>query len=87
LIRHPNFSGMQMNQLTRTYTPARYLDLVRISQGDQTVLELAGDISLASDPAIGFAYRPGEADAFTVLATDSDGGSWQESFPIPASTQ
>lgn len=87
LIRHPNFSGMQMNQLTRNYTPARYLDLVRISQGDQTVLELAGDISLSSDPAIGFAYRPGEADAFTVLATDSEGASWQGSFPIPAHTQ
>ena len=51
------------------------------------VLELAGDISLSSDPAIGFAYRPGEADAFTVLATDSDGASWQGSFPIPAHTQ
>ena len=25
MIRHPNFSGMQMNQVTRDYTPARYI--------------------------------------------------------------
>ena len=31
LIRHPNFNGMQMNQVTRLYTPARFLDTIQVS--------------------------------------------------------
>src|SRR5690606_24193241 len=64
MIRHPNFSGMQMNQVTRLYTPARYLDHVKVSYGDKTVFELKGDISLSSDPVIGFAYDPSETGEF-----------------------
>ena len=86
MIRHPNFSGMQMNQVTRHYTPARYLDKVKVSYGDQTVFELTGDISLSSDPVIGFAYDQTKAAQFVVEATDTKGESWEEAFIIPAKT-
>lgn len=86
MIRHPNFNGMQMNQVTRNYTPARYLDDIRISRGGQTVIDVAGDISLSTDPVIGFRYAPGTAGAFDVQAKDSDGGHWQRSFPAPGMT-
>ncbi|HEX2528787.1 MAG TPA: quinoprotein dehydrogenase-associated SoxYZ-like carrier [Geminicoccus sp.] len=86
MIRHPNFSGMQMNQLTRTYTPARYLDQIKVSYGDQTVFELAGDISLSTDPVIGFGYDGSGEGPLTVQATDSDGSKWEGSFPAPVST-
>ena len=32
MIRHPNFSGMQMNQVTRDYTPARYINKVAVTR-------------------------------------------------------
>jgi sulfur-oxidizing protein SoxY len=86
MIRHPNFSGMQMNQVTRTYTPARFLDEIKISYGDRTVLDLAGDISLSTDPVIGFTYHRSGEGRFSVEATDNEGGRWEKSFPVPVET-
>lgn len=84
MIRHPNFSGMQMNQVTRLHTPARYLDRIIVSFGDETVFELTGDISLSSDPVIGFTYDQSKNGQFSVHATDTNGSSWEESFAVPA---
>lgn len=86
MIRHPNFSGMQMNQVTRNYTPARFLDDIKVSYEGQTVFELNGDISMSTDPVIGFAYTGPEAGEFQVQAADSSGGQWQGSFPVAGST-
>jgi sulfur-oxidizing protein SoxY len=33
MIRHPNNSGLQMDQVTRLYTPARYIDKLSVYQG------------------------------------------------------
>ncbi|MBP1886398.1 quinoprotein dehydrogenase-associated SoxYZ-like carrier [Sinorhizobium mexicanum] len=83
MIRHPNFSGMQINQVTRLHTPARYLDRIRVSYGEQTVFELTGDISLSSDPVIGFTYDQSENGEFTVHASDTKGVSWKGSVGAP----
>ncbi len=58
MVRHPNFSGMQMNQVTRDYTPARYVDKLDVTHGDQLVFHLDGDISIASNPVIHFGIKP-----------------------------
>ena len=84
MIRHPNFSGMQMNQVTRLYTPARYLGEIKVSYGDKTVFEIKGDISLSSDPVIGFSYNPSDEGEFTVRAVDTKGERWEETFAAPA---
>ena len=33
MIRHPNNSGLQMDQVTRLYTPSRYIDKLAVYQG------------------------------------------------------
>ena len=38
MIRHPNYSGMQMDQVTRLYVPAHFVSTVRIWQGDDLLL-------------------------------------------------
>ncbi len=85
MIRHPNFSGMQMNQVTRDYTPARYIEKLTVSAGDATVFTMTGDISISSNPVIGFAFRPDGAP-IRVAASDNAGGAWTHSFTPPAST-
>lgn len=40
LIRHPNYTGMQMDQLTRLYVPAHFVATVRIWQGDDLLLTI-----------------------------------------------
>ena len=71
LISHPNFNGMQMDPLTRFYTPARYVQTVRVTQAGQTVFTLDGDISMAQDPAISFAFHPVGRAKLDVQVEDS----------------
>ncbi|MCJ2056012.1 quinoprotein dehydrogenase-associated SoxYZ-like carrier [Methylobacterium sp. J-048] len=85
MIRHPNFSGMQMNQVSRDYTPARYIDKLTVSAGDKTVFTMTGDISISSNPVINFAFKP-DGKPLQVAASDNAGGSWHHSFTPPSPT-
>ena len=82
LVSHPNFNGMQMNPVTRLYTPARYVQTVRVSEGDKLVFTMEGDISLAEDPAIGFAFHPSGNAPLDVEVDDSAKAVFKQSFPL-----
>jgi sulfur-oxidizing protein SoxY len=84
LIRHPNFNGMQMDQLTRLTTPARYLNSIEVTYNGRLVFHMDADISLASDPAIGFGFQPGGGGTLTVQAADTAAARWQQAFPVAA---
>lgn len=74
MIRHPNYSGMQMNQLTGFYIPAKYVQQIDVKRGGELVFSLAAGISISEDPNIRFTYAAGPAgDAIEVTAKDSDG--------------
>ena len=72
MIRHPNYSGLQMNQLTRHYIPAKFVEHIVVRQADELVFEMEGGISLSEDPVIGFDYRPTGA-GLDIKARDTDG--------------
>ena len=85
MIRHPNFNGMQMNQVTRQYTPARYIQNVEVHYDDKTVFNLDTDISLASNPVITFDLVPTSAKGeLKVDVKDSGDGKWSKTFSVPA---
>ena len=84
MVRHPNFSGMQMNQVTRDYTPARYIETLDVRYGDKLVFHLDGDISIASNPVINFAFKPEGKGPVKVAASDNQGGRWEHSFDAPS---
>jgi sulfur-oxidizing protein SoxY len=86
MVRHPYFNGMQMDQDTHGYTPARYIQAITVREGDKLVFALGGDISLASNPAIGFGFIPKSGDQLTVLVDDSDKTHWKKSFAPPITT-
>jgi len=48
-IWHPNYSGMQFDQLTRTEIPAEYIDNVIMIVDDKIVWEYNGTIGIAQD--------------------------------------
>ena len=84
MVRHPNFNGMQMNQVSRLYTPARYIQSLTVTDGAVKVFDLEADISLAANPVIGFRFIPQAEGELKVAVTDSDKGHWEKSFPVPA---
>ena len=81
-IRHPNYSGMQMDHATGDYIPARYIDRLVVMQGDDLVFQMDGGISMSEDPDIRFTYLPNGAKALTVEAHDTDGLTWRVQYPL-----
>ena len=83
-IRHPNFNGMQMNQVTRMYTPARFLRTLDVSYGGEQVLHVESDISMSENPAITFGFVPRSKGMLEVKAVDSTDAHFAQSFEVPA---
>ncbi|MQT14289.1 quinoprotein dehydrogenase-associated SoxYZ-like carrier [Segnochrobactrum spirostomi] len=84
MIRHPNYSGLQMNQLTRLYIPARFVNDIVVKDGDRLVFSMEGGISLSEDPTIQFNYKPTGGE-ITVAAGDTEGTHFSTSLPDTAS--
>lgn len=84
MIRHPNFNGMQMDQMTRLYTPAMYIRSIDVSYDGAPVMHMDSDISLSSDPVIGFGFVPPHKGQLKVLVRDTKDGTFGESFDVPA---
>ena len=84
MIKHPNFNGMQMNQVTREYTPARYIQKIDVAYDNKKVFDLDTDISLASNPVITFDLLPTAAKGeLKVNVKDSRNGAWTKTFNLP----
>ena len=83
LIRHPNFNGMQMNQVTRYFTPARFIRTIDATYDGGQVFHLDADISLSTDPVITFGFLPHEKGQMKVVAQDSNNTVFDRSFDVP----
>lgn len=85
MIRHPNFNGMQMNQVTRQYTPARFIQKIDVSYNNNLVFNVDTGFSLSSNPVITFDLLPSAAKGtLKVNVQDSDKGDWTKTFSVPA---
>jgi sulfur-oxidizing protein SoxY len=81
MVRHPNYSGMQMDQLSRLYIPADFIQTLRISQADRLLLMVEGGISISENPSFRFSFRPDQGKTFQVEAADSNGRQFSATFP------
>jgi len=79
-IHHPNYSGLQMDQVTRLYTPAWFIQTLTVSQGAKVLFSMNGGISVSEDPTFRFTYAP-NGEAVTVVAKDTQGNVFKQSFP------
>jgi sulfur-oxidizing protein SoxY len=82
MLRHPQNSGLQMDQLTRLYIPPFFIDNLKIWQGDDLVLAMDGGISISEDPNIRFNYKPNGAAAFRVEAVDTSKHIFRDEWSI-----
>lgn len=82
LVSHPNYTGMQMDQLTRYWIPPDYVRLVKVRLGDTPVLEIEGDIALSEDPSFTFSFQADAPAPMTVQVEDSEGRKFEQSWPI-----
>ncbi|ODN70677.1 quinoprotein dehydrogenase-associated SoxYZ-like carrier [Methylobrevis pamukkalensis] len=83
MIKHPNNSGLQRDDNSYGYIPARFINELTVSQGDEMILKMEGGISISEDPNFRFSYRSNGA-TISVKATDTDGVAFDGTFPQSA---
>ena len=81
LISHPNYSGLQFNQLTRSEIPAHFVNYIKIEQDGETILEANPDISLSEDPSLTFHYL-NTGGPIKVSVKDSEGKKFSKMFSM-----
>lgn len=81
-MKHPQHTGLQMNQITLLYILARYIDTVEVWNGDSKLYTLTGSISLSEDPEIEFDYPNTGAAEMRVRMTDTEGDVFEKTFSI-----
>lgn len=73
MIKHLNVTGMQMNQLTGLYPPARFVSKVEVKSGNDLIFTMTGGISISEDPNFRFTHGGKAGETIEVKAEDSDG--------------
>lgn len=84
MIRHPQFSGLQRDQLTQLWIPAHFIDRLEVYQGDEMLFTLTGGISLSENPVFRFRYLDNGAPGFKVRVLDTEGNLFEQTLPKDA---
>jgi sulfur-oxidizing protein SoxY len=84
MIRHPNHSGFQMDQITRYYIPPHFVNKVNILQGGRALLRMEGGISISEDPNFRFDSLLQPVGDIEIEATDTNGTVFKGKFPLEA---
>lgn len=82
MIRHPNNSGLQMDQLTQLYIPAFFINELRLWQDDSPVLAMEGGISISENPHLRFTYVSNGARLFRAEAKDTAGHIFRNEWKV-----
>lgn len=82
MVRHPNYSGMQMDQVTRLYIPADFVQHIRLWHGDAPVVAIESGISISENPQFRIGLRGDAAGPWRAEVTDihdhTFSGEWKD---------
>jgi sulfur-oxidizing protein SoxY len=84
LVRHPNNSGLAMDQLTRLYDPPHYVRSLRVTLEDKLVLDADVDFSLSENPSLRFLVAGGNSGTLRAQIVDSRDLAFDSEFSLPA---
>ena len=82
MLRHPNTTGFQRDQVTLLNIPAHFIDVLEVRQGTDLLFSVEAGISISEDPVFQFQFTDNGADAVTVHAEDTEGNVFDQSFPL-----
>lgn len=84
MIKHPNSSGLQFDQISRFYIPADFIRTIQVTYNGEEVFTADTDISISEDPSIHFGFQPRQAGVLEVYVKDSKGRTFSHSVDLPA---
>ncbi|BDA86335.1 quinoprotein dehydrogenase-associated SoxYZ-like carrier [Aureimonas sp. SA4125] len=80
MVRHPNNSGLQKDQVTLLYIPAHFITDIRVESAGEEIFSMTGGISISEDPNFRFAYAGKGDEEFHAKATDTEGAVFEKEF-------
>lgn len=72
MIRHPNASGMVMDQATRLYEPPHYVRRLEVAYEGKPVMTADVDFGISENPNFRFYFTPKAKGTLTAQAQDSN---------------
>lgn len=82
MLRHPNHTGLQINQLTRIRTPAHFVKQISVDYEGKPVLDMETTFSLSEDPSLRFSFEPREPGKLTVQVFDTEENRFTDSMKV-----
>jgi sulfur-oxidizing protein SoxY len=82
MIRHPNASGMVMDQATRLYQPPHYVRKVEVSYAGKPVMSADVDFGISENPNFRFYFTPSTPGVLTARAEDSNDLAFDTSLEV-----
>ncbi|MEI4233564.1 quinoprotein dehydrogenase-associated SoxYZ-like carrier [Roseovarius sp. D22-M7] len=77
MVRHPNYSGLQRDQVTQLFIAAHFIDHMEVWQGEDLLFTMDGGISISENPVFRFSYDDNGATALRLMATDTEGNTFE----------
>lgn len=83
-IRHPNTSGLAMDQMSRLYDPPHFVRHVKVTYEGRLVLSADVDFSISENPAFRFAFKPGASGELRAEVSDSNALEFESRVSVRA---
>ena len=78
-FRHPSHSGLQMNQITLLYLPARFIETIKFATDETPLFTMTGSISISEDPSLAVTL-PAGSSTLTVKMIDTEEAAFEQLF-------
>jgi sulfur-oxidizing protein SoxY len=72
LVSHPNLNGLQMDQLTGLYTPARFVKEVHVSFDGDDIFTAETSFAISENPSFEFYFLPARDGEITAEVVDTN---------------
>ncbi|PZU52257.1 MAG: quinoprotein dehydrogenase-associated SoxYZ-like carrier [Thauera sp.] len=82
MVSHPNLNGMQMDQVTRHFTPAHFVRRIEVSYAGRTLLTADVDFALSENPQLRFQFKPQEGGELQAKVIDSKDLSFTQTVAV-----
>lgn len=82
MIRHPNISGLQMDQVTRHYAPAEFVKEVKVSFEGEQIFRAETSFAVSENPSFRFYFGPQQEGVVTAEVSDTEGRHFSESYEV-----
>lgn len=78
MVKHPNFTGLQMDPVSRGYVPVRFVNDLEIKSDGKMLVRMQGGISISENPHLRFSYGAASGNVIEVTGRDTEGVTFSD---------